>query len=106
LKKTNNSPPVLVTVARLFWSERKVEKARSWFERSVKTDSGDPDYGDAWSWWWKFEQQHGTDVSLSFHSSVVVCFESAENSVPLSRKSRLRKKSCYRNVSKPTLTTG
>ncbi|GAA6023804.1 hypothetical protein JCM11491_000549 [Sporobolomyces phaffii] len=62
LKKTNNAPAVLVTVARLFWAERKVDKARSWFERTVKVDSGDPDYGDAWAWWWKFEHQHGTDA--------------------------------------------
>ncbi|GAA5937627.1 U4/U6-U5 snRNP complex subunit PRP6 [Sporobolomyces koalae] len=61
LKKTNNAPPVLCTVARLFWAERKIDKARSWFERAVKTDSGDSDYGDAWAWWWKFEKQHGTE---------------------------------------------
>ncbi|GAA5864054.1 hypothetical protein JCM3774_006365 [Rhodotorula dairenensis] len=58
LKKTNNSPPVIVTVARLFWAERKVEKARDWFGRAV---AADPDYGDAWAWWWKFEKQHGTE---------------------------------------------
>ncbi|GAA5866955.1 hypothetical protein JCM8547_003930 [Rhodosporidiobolus lusitaniae] len=58
LKKTNNSPAVIVTVARLFWAERKVEKARDWFGRAVGADG---DYGDAWAWWWKFEKQHGTD---------------------------------------------
>jgi pre-mRNA-processing factor 6 len=59
LKKTNNAPAVIVTVARLFWAERKVEKARDWFGRAVAADG---DYGDAWAWWWKFEKQHGTDV--------------------------------------------
>ncbi|GAA6064103.1 hypothetical protein JCM10212_003666 [Sporobolomyces blumeae] len=58
LKKTNNAPPVIVTVSRLFWAERKIDKARDWFGRAVAADS---DYGDAWAWWWKFEKQHGTD---------------------------------------------
>ncbi|GAA5838789.1 hypothetical protein JCM11251_006739 [Rhodosporidiobolus azoricus] len=58
LKKTNNSPAVIVTVARLFWAERKLEKARDWFGRAVAADK---DYGDAWAWWWKFEKQHGTE---------------------------------------------
>ncbi|GAA5939006.1 hypothetical protein JCM1841_001557 [Sporobolomyces salmonicolor] len=58
LKKTNNAPPVIVTVARLFWAERKIEKARDWFGRAVGADA---DYGDAWAWWWKFEKQHGTE---------------------------------------------
>lgn len=58
LKKTNNAPSVIVTVARLFWAERKIEKARDWFGRAV---AADPDYGDAWAWWWKFEKQHGTE---------------------------------------------
>lgn len=62
LKKTNNAPSVIVTVARLFWAERKIEKARDWFSRAV---AADPDYGDAWAWWWKFEKQHGTEVGLS-----------------------------------------
>ncbi|KAI5478731.1 hypothetical protein MNV49_004656 [Pseudohyphozyma bogoriensis] len=57
LKKTNNSCVVIVTVARLFWSERKVDKARDWFTRAITSD---PDYGDAWGWWYKFEQNHGT----------------------------------------------
>lgn len=58
LKKTDNDPQVIVTVARLFWSERKVEKARNWFNRAVKTD---PDIGDHWAWYLKFEMQHGDE---------------------------------------------
>ncbi|GAA6031381.1 hypothetical protein JCM8097_005633 [Rhodosporidiobolus ruineniae] len=58
LKKTTNSPAVIVTVARLFWAERKLEKARDWFGRAV---AAEPDYGDAWAWWWKFEKQHGNE---------------------------------------------
>lgn len=59
LKKCADDPLVICTVARLFWAERKIEKARQWFDRAV---SAGPDFGDAWGWWLKFEQQHGTAV--------------------------------------------
>lgn len=59
LKKCNNDPRVIVTVARLFWQERKIDKARSWFERACNAD---PDLGDSWGIWYKFEQAHGTPV--------------------------------------------
>ncbi|KAM0751780.1 hypothetical protein T439DRAFT_324971 [Meredithblackwellia eburnea MCA 4105] len=58
LKHTNNSPVIIVTVARLFWAERKIEKARDWFGKATAVN---PDYGDAWAWWYKFEEEHGTD---------------------------------------------
>ncbi|GLB42785.1 putative PRP1 splicing factor, N-terminal [Lyophyllum shimeji] len=58
LKKSKYDPVILCTVARLFWAERKIEKARQWFERSVTTE---PDLGDSWAWWLKFERQHGTE---------------------------------------------
>lgn len=45
---------------RLFWSERKITKAREWFLRTVKIE---PDLGDAWAFFYKFELQHGTEVS-------------------------------------------
>lgn len=61
LKKSNNDPLVICTVARLFWAERKIEKARQWFERAV---AGNSDLGDIWAWWLKFERQHGILVSL------------------------------------------
>ena len=47
----------LLLLFRLFWSERKVEKARSWLNRSVTTD---PKYGDSWAHLLKLEQQYGT----------------------------------------------
>jgi pre-mRNA-processing factor 6 len=57
LKKCADNPLVICTVARLFWAERKIEKAREWFARAVKADR---DVGDVWGWWLKFERQHGT----------------------------------------------
>jgi pre-mRNA-processing factor 6 len=57
LKKSADNPIIICTVARLFWAERKIEKAREWFSRAVKVDA---DIGDLWGWWLKFERQHGT----------------------------------------------
>lgn len=42
LKKSNNDPRVIVVVARMFWSERNIAKARSWFEKAVTVN---PDLG-------------------------------------------------------------
>ncbi|TFK38187.1 PRP1 splicing factor, N-terminal-domain-containing protein [Crucibulum laeve] len=58
LKKSADNPVIICTVARLFWAERKIEKARQWFGRAVATDQ---DLGDSWGWWLKFERQHGTE---------------------------------------------
>ncbi|TPX70333.1 hypothetical protein SpCBS45565_g01731 [Spizellomyces sp. 'palustris'] len=58
LKKCENDALVVITVARLFWAERKVEKARNWFNRAVKTN---PDLGDSWAWWLRFEMMHGRE---------------------------------------------
>jgi pre-mRNA-processing factor 6 len=57
LKKAADNPLVICTVARLFWAERKIEKAREWFARAVKAGG---DVGDVWGWWLRFERQHGT----------------------------------------------
>lgn len=55
-------PLVFFARGRLFWSERKITKAREWFLRTVKIE---PDLGDAWALFYKFEQQHGTEVRRS-----------------------------------------
>jgi pre-mRNA-processing factor 6 len=67
---------VVCTIARLFWAERKIEKARQWFERAVSRDqefgrtvaAGD-DLGDSWAWWLKFEREYGTEVNLTIYRS-------------------------------------
>uniref|UniRef100_A0A1I7X9Z6 TPR_REGION domain-containing protein n=1 Tax=Heterorhabditis bacteriophora TaxID=37862 RepID=A0A1I7X9Z6_HETBA len=58
LKKCEHNPHVLLAAARLFWSERKVKKAREWFSRAVNVDS---DNGDAFAHFYKFELVHGNE---------------------------------------------
>ena len=58
LRKTKDHPLVVCTVARVLWADRVIERARDWFGRATATD---PDLGDIWAWWLKFERQHGTE---------------------------------------------
>lgn len=78
IKKVENDPILFITVARIFWGERRLEKAMTWFEKAIVADS---DYGDGWAWYYKFLQQHGTEVSQvlqryqlhSFHMLIPSC---------------------------------
>ncbi|PMD44536.1 putative Pre-mRNA-splicing factor prp1 [Hyaloscypha variabilis F] len=58
IKKVDNDPMLFVTIARIFWGERKLEKAQNWFEKAILLDS---DLGDTWAWYYKFLLQHGTE---------------------------------------------
>jgi pre-mRNA-processing factor 6 len=58
MKKCEHDPAVLLAVAKLFWAERKLQKAREWFTRTVKLE---PDLGDAWIQFYKFELLHGNE---------------------------------------------
>jgi pre-mRNA-processing factor 6 len=58
IQKAENDPILFITAARIFWGERKLDKADSWFQKAVLLD---PDYGDTWAWWYKFLLQHGTE---------------------------------------------
>jgi len=51
MKKNDSEPLLCVAAARVFWAERKLEKA-------VLMDS---DLGDSWVWYYKFLMQHGTE---------------------------------------------
>jgi pre-mRNA-processing factor 6 len=61
LARCGHDPFVLVALGKLFWGQRKIEKARTWFNRSVTEPNGNPDIGDSWAWFYKFELQHGTE---------------------------------------------
>jgi pre-mRNA-processing factor 6 len=56
LKNCDNNAYVICTVAQLFWHDRKVGKARSWFMRAVTLK---PNVGDFWAFLYCFELQHG-----------------------------------------------
>ncbi|KAF2108655.1 PRP1 splicing factor, N-terminal-domain-containing protein [Lophiotrema nucula] len=58
IKKVENDAQLFVVVARIFWGERRLDKADTWFTRAVVHD---PDFGDAWVWYYKFLLQHGTE---------------------------------------------
>ena len=58
IKAVDNDPILFTTVARIFWGERKLDKAGSWFEKALVLDS---DLGDTWGWYLKFLAQHGTE---------------------------------------------
>ncbi|EAU86347.2 pre-mRNA splicing factor prp1 [Coprinopsis cinerea okayama7 len=60
LKKTGDDKNVVCAVARLFWSERKVEKAREWFVR-VRRAGGGESWGDGWAWGLVFERRFGSE---------------------------------------------
>ncbi|KAL9933207.1 hypothetical protein V8E36_007925 [Tilletia maclaganii] len=61
LKKTGDNAMVISVVARGFWADRKIDMARKWFDRATKAN---PDWGDGWAWWRKFEREYGTAETL------------------------------------------
>lgn len=78
IKKVDNDPILFITVARIFWGERRLEKAMTWFEKAIVSNS---DFGDGWAWYYKFLLQHGTEVCLlgilpPGFLSIMVCPES------------------------------
>ena len=62
IKRNPESPLVIAAVAQLFATDRKEAKARKWFERAVLLD---PDLGDSWARYARFERDHGTPALRS-----------------------------------------
>ncbi|KAF7589106.1 hypothetical protein BBP40_004773 [Aspergillus hancockii] len=72
IKKVDNDPILFITVARIFWGERRLEKAMTWFEKAIVSDS---DLGDGWAWYYKFLLQHGTEEKRSDVASKCISTE-------------------------------
>ncbi|WAR16458.1 PRP6-like protein [Mya arenaria] len=68
LRRCEHDANVLLAASKMFWSERKIGKAREWFNRTVKIDQ---DNGDAWANFYKFELMHGDEkLSASLNKQV------------------------------------
>lgn len=52
MKKADRDPVLITSVARLFWTDRKEDKGRTWFDKAIALDR---DYGDAWAWYYRLE---------------------------------------------------
>jgi pre-mRNA-processing factor 6 len=59
LEICDQDPLVIMAVARLFWRDRKLDKARSWLNRAIALDK---DLGDIWINLYAFELEHGTEA--------------------------------------------
>lgn len=57
LKRAEHDPHVLLASAKLLWAEGRSDTARKWFGRAIKAD---PDLGDTWAHFYKFELIHGS----------------------------------------------
>ena len=72
LKRCDNDPAVIASIANLFWLDRKMDKARGWFNRAVTLN---PDVGDHWAAYFKFETRHGDEDAVN--AVVKRCAEAA-----------------------------
>lgn len=61
MKHCDNDPFVILGVAKQFWREKKLEKAKKWLDRSIECNK---DYGDAWVYYYKFaKSQNDNDLA-------------------------------------------
>jgi pre-mRNA-processing factor 6 len=58
LEKCDCDPHVIAAVAKLFWHDRKVDKARTCLNSAVTLA---PDIDDFWALYYKFKLQHGSE---------------------------------------------
>ena len=54
MKNCDNDPKVILSIAKTFWKDKKVEKARKWIERSLALD---PNLGDSWAVYIRFIEE-------------------------------------------------
>ena len=86
LKRAEHDVHVLLASSKLLWSEGKYDKARSWFNRALKID---PDLGDVWIYYYRFELDQGARPSSDSMASGSV---SPHVSRPLSAAEEVKRK--------------
>ena len=59
-KQLINNPFLMNLAAKTFWHENKHEKAKTWFENSLKVDTK---LGDSWAWYYLFLEETKQDSS-------------------------------------------
>lgn len=60
LHKCETDPYLVCTIGRIFWDQRKYEKAGNWLNKAIK---GDLDNGDSWGWYYKFLAETAAQLS-------------------------------------------
>ena len=72
INNCDDDPYVISAVAMLLWRSRKIRRARKWFHRAVTLD---PDLGDAWAAYYKFEleQLHNGSTNKVLEDVVEQC---------------------------------
>lgn len=63
LKKCETSIHIKTAVGKLFAKEKNIEKARTWFDNAIRSN---PEFGDAWIFYYKLEKQFGDEVNFLF----------------------------------------
>ena len=72
LHNCDNDPHVILAVARIFVRDKKVEKARKWFQRACELN---PRLGDAWAYYYAFEvEQEALESSSTVMDVDKICF--------------------------------
>ncbi len=66
MKKCENDPWVVLSIAKLFWKDKKLTKARDWMERSLALN---PNIGDSWAVYWKFIKE--VNKLINFRPKVI-----------------------------------
>ena len=57
MKKGENDPYIVLSIAKIFWKERKFDNARKWsffYFRLERALALDPTVGDTWAFYWTF----------------------------------------------------
>jgi len=57
LKRCDSDAIVITAVAKIFWADHKFDKTKTWFNRAITLN---PDFGDAWAYFYSFQLKHGT----------------------------------------------